>query len=398
MKTPLLSPDEALRRVLDLVTPMAIESVPLHQASGRVLAAPVIASRNQPPFAASAMDGYAIRAEDAAIGAVLEVVGEAAAGGRYEAEVKPGESVRIFTGAPLPEGADTVVIQEDVDREGDQITFREVPAKGAHIRPAGIDFQVGSRIAAPRRLIPNEIALSASMNAPFLEVYRKPLVAIIATGDELVPPGGNPGPNQIISSNNYGLAAMLEACGAEARIDPIAGDTKEALVAALDRAADADLIVTLGGASVGDHDLVRQVFGDEGMDLSFYRVAMRPGKPLMAGRVRGKPMVGLPGNPVSSMVLAHLLLRPMMDAFQGLEAGPAPRVRARLGSALKANGPREHYIRARLEENLEGNIAFPYPNQDSSLLSILASANALIVMPANAEAREAGDEVEVIRL
>lgn len=397
MNTELLAPDEAIRRVLSLIEPTDLEDVRLEAASGRALAAPVIASRAQPPFAASAMDGYAIRFEDAAEGAMLKVIGEAPAGRRFAGEVGAGEAVRIFTGAPMPEGADTVLIQENATREGETLRVDEAPAKGAHIRPDGLDFQPGARLEAPRRLTPHEIALAASMNAPWLVVRRRPLVALIATGDELVMPGEQPGPDQIVSSNNFGLAALINAWGGEARIDPIAHDSRAALTAALDRAADADLIVTLGGASVGDHDLVREVFGEEGLDLSFYRVAIRPGKPLMAGRVRGKPMIGLPGNPVSALVLAHILLRPVMDAFCGLPPAPAARITARLGSPLKANGPREHYIRARLEETEEGVTAFPFPSQDSSLLSILASSNGLIIHPANAPAAEVGETLSALR-
>lgn len=398
MNPPLLSAEQALRRVLALMTPIGTETVPLAEAAGRVLAGPVIARRDQPPFSASAMDGYAVRAADVSPGARLRVTGEIAAGGAFSGAVGAGEAVRIFTGAPVPAGADTVLIQENAERKGEEIIIAEAPAPGANIRAAGLDFKAGSRIAAPRRLSPADIALAASMNAPMLEVSRRPLVSLIATGDELVAPGAEPGPSQIVSSNNYGLAAMLAACGAEARIDPIAGDSAEALKAALDRAENADLIVTLGGASVGDHDLVRSVFGGEGLDLSFYRVAIRPGKPLMAGRVRGKPMLGLPGNPVSSIVLGHLLLRPAMDALQGLEAGPLPRIRARLGQPMAANGPREHYMRARLEETEAGPVVFPFPDQDSSLLSVLAAANALFVAPPGAGPFAKGEEVEVIRL
>lgn len=394
----LLSATEALARVLALAAPVEIETVALDRAAGRVLAAPVIARRDQPPFAASAMDGYAVKGAEAQAGAELEVVGEVAAGAAFAPEMTSGQTVRIFTGAPVPDGADTVLIQENAERTGNRIRVTESPKPGGHIRAAGKDFRAGARLEARRRLTPNEIALAASMNAPYLEVRRRPLVSLIATGDELIIPGEQPGPSQIVSSNNYGLAAMLEAAGAEARIEPIARDDAASLKAALDRAEDADLIVTLGGASVGDHDLVRSVFGEEGLDLSFYRVAMRPGKPLMAGRVRGRAMVGLPGNPVSSMVLGRILLRPMIDAFLGLAAGPAPRIRARLGSALKANGPREHYMRARLEETPDGPLAFPFPDQDSSLLSILAAANALVVMPPDAGARAAGEEIDAIRL
>ena len=394
----LLSAGEALARVLALMTPTGIESVPLAKASGRVLASPVYAERDQPPFAASAMDGYAVRAADAGVGATLKVIAEVPAGGSLDGEVGAGEAVRIFTGAPVPSGADAILIQEDADRDGDALTVRETPGAGAYIRPAGLDFKAGSRLEAPRRLTSAEIALAAAMNAPFLEVRRKPVVSLIATGDELVAPGGRPGPTQIISSNNYGLAALLEACGAVAEIQPIAADNPDALKEALDHAAEADLIVTLGGASVGDYDLVRHVFGSEGLDLSFYKVAMRPGKPLMAGRVRGKAMVGLPGNPVSSMVLGHLLLRPAVDAMLGLPTAGLARRKVRLGQPLAANGPREHYMRARLEQTPDGPVVFPYPNQDSSVLSLLAAANALVVHAPNGPEMAAGEIVEVIDL
>lgn len=392
----MLSAAETLEKTLALVASLSVESVPLDQAAGRVLAAPISAQRNQPPFDASAMDGYAVRAKEATLGATLTVVGEAPAGGRFDDDLPPGGAVRIFTGAPMPAGADAVLIQEDATRDGDSLTVDEAPAKGTYIRPGGLDFVAGARITAPRRLTSTEIALAAAMNAPFLEVYRRPVVSLIATGDELVPPGGAPGPNQIISSNNYGLAAMLAAAGAEPIIQPIAADNREALTEALENSLSADLIVTLGGASVGDYDLVRDVFGDGGLDLSFYKVAMRPGKPLMAGTVRGVPMVGLPGNPVSSMVLGHLLLRPAMDVMQGLPAAPLPRRKARLGDAIPKNGPREHYMRARLEETEEGLIAFPFPNQDSSLLSVLAAANGLVVHPAGADVMSPGDEIDAI--
>ena len=392
----MLSAKETLEKTLALVGPLGIETAPLHEAAGRVLAAPISAQRNQPPFDASAMDGYAVRADEATLGATLTVVGEIPAGGAYEGEMPPASTVRIFTGAPMPAGADAVLIQEDATRDGDSLTVDEAPAKGAHIRPGGLDFVAGSRLTAPRRLTSAEIALAASMNAPFLEVYRRPVVSLIATGDELVSPGGAPGPTQIISSNNYGLAAMLAAAGATPVIQPIAADNRAALTEALEASLSADLIVTLGGASVGDYDLVRDVFGEGGLDLSFYKVAMRPGKPLMAGTVRGVPMVGLPGNPVSSMVLGHLLLRPAMDVMQGLPAAPLPRRKARLGDAIPKNGPREHYMRARLEETDEGLIAFPFPNQDSSLLSVLAAANGLVVHAAGAGAMAPGEAIDAI--
>jgi molybdopterin molybdotransferase len=392
----MLSAKETLEKTLALLSPLGIESVPLDQAAGRVLAAPISAQRNQPPFDASAMDGYAVRAGEATLGATLNVIGEAPAGGAYEGEFPPNSAVRIFTGAPMPAEADAVLIQEDATRDGDALTVNEVSTAGDNIRPGGLDFLAGSRLTAPRRLTSAEIALAASMNVPFLEVYRRPVISLIATGDELVSPGGAPGPNQIISSNNYGLAAMLAASGAAPIIQPIAADNREALTEALENSLSSDLIITLGGASVGDYDLVRDVFGDGGLDLSFYKVAMRPGKPLMAGTVRGVPMIGLPGNPVSSMVLGHLLLRPAMDVMQGLPGAPLPRRKARLGDAIPKNGPREHYMRARLEETDDGLIAFPFPNQDSSLLSVLAAANGLVIHPAGAGAMAAGEDIQAI--
>lgn len=392
----MLSAAEALDRTLALMSPLGAETVPLAEAANRVLASPVYAERDQPPFSASAMDGYAVRAREAHRGAVLKVTGEIQAGGSADHPLGPGEAIRIFTGAPVPDGADAILIQEDADRDSDMITVREAPEAARYVRPSGLDFKAGSRITPGRRLTPADIALAAAMNAPFLEVYRRPRISLIATGDELVAPGARPGPNQIISSNNYGLAAMLTAHGAICEIQPIAADTADALREALDRARDADLIITLGGASVGDYDLVQRVFGDEGMDLSFYKVAMRPGKPLMAGRIRGKAMIGLPGNPVSSMVLGHLLLRPAIDALQGLPPTGLPRRQVCLGSALEQNGPREHYMRARIEETADGPVAFPYPNQDSSILSVLAASNGVIVHPPKAAPLPAGTMIDAI--
>lgn len=390
----MISTEEALARVLALIAPTGAEQVPLAEAGGRVLAADVIAARDQPPFAASAMDGYAVRADEAVLGAVLTVVGEAPAGGSFEGDLPPGGAVRIFTGAPMPASADAVLIQEDATRDGDTVRVDEAPSQGRYIRPAGLDFKAGDRLTAPRRLTPAAVALAAAMNAPRLTVARRPVVHLIATGDELVEPGQTPGPNDIVASNNYGVAALLAEAGAAPVIQPIARDEKDALIAALDRASGADLIVTLGGASVGDYDLVREVMGAEGMDLSFYKVAMRPGKPMMAGRVRGVPLIGLPGNPVSSMVLAHLVLRPVVEAFLGLPAAPLPRRRAPLAAPLGPNGPREHFMRAAWE----GDRVRVFDNQDSSVLSRLAAADLLAVQPPHGAAMEKGDEIEIIKL
>ncbi|MEM6743239.1 MAG: gephyrin-like molybdotransferase Glp [Pseudomonadota bacterium] len=395
----MLSVDEALARILALMTPTSTESVPLLQAAGRVLAAPAAAQRTQPPFAASAMDGYAVLGVEARPGARFRVIGEAQAGRRFDGGIAAGETVRIFTGAPLPAGADRVVIQEDAARDGGVITLREALDSQTYVRPAGTDFLQGDRLEAPRRLSPQDVALLAAMNLPRIETRRRPSVALIPTGDELVEPGETPGPDQIVSSNAYGLAGLLAAQGAEPHLLPIARDDAESLRRAFDAAQNADLIVTLGGASVGDHDLVRHVAGEEGLSLDFYRVAMRPGKPLMAGRLHGTPMVGLPGNPVSAIVCGHVFLRPAVDALLGLPAGPLPRETARLSEPIGANGPREHYARAVLREGAAGETLVQVAaRQDSSLLSVLSQAQALCILPPNLPAQAAGAEVSIIRM
>jgi molybdopterin molybdotransferase len=378
-----------------LFAPLGPEEVPLAEAAGRVLARDVVADRDQPPFAASAMDGYAVRAADAAAGRRLAVVGTATAGARYAGRVGAGEAVRIFTGAPVPEGADIVVIQEEAARDGETVTLR-APAGEANIRPAGGDFRRGARVAAPRRLRAADLALLAAMGAGRVPVARRPAVALIATGDELVMPGEAPGPDQIPASNGFGLKALVEAAGGIGRLLPIARDTERSLAATLDLAAGADLIVTLGGASVGDFDLVRSTARARGLALDFYRVALRPGKPLMAGRLRGVPLIGLPGNPVSAMVCGRLFLRPAVERMLGLPGDPPARLPARLGAALGPNGPREHYMRARVEPAAEGWRCTAFPRQDSSLLSVLAEANALLVRPPGDPARQPGDPVEFI--
>ncbi|MGV6847233.1 MAG: molybdopterin molybdotransferase MoeA [Marinibacterium sp.] len=383
---------EARDRLFDLVDALPAETVDLQDAAGRVLAAPVTARRDQPPFAASAMDGYAVRSAGLVPGATFEVIGTAAAGRGFAGPVGDGEAVRIFTGAPVPEGADAVVIQEDVDRDSDRITISAEPGPGSNIRPAGIDFTAGATMDPPRRLGPPDIALLAAMNAPEIPVHRRPEIALISTGDELVFPGEDPGPDQIVASNTFGLRAMLDAAGARTRILPIARDTESSLVAAFDLARGADLVVTIGGASVGDHDLVGGVAARLGMAQSFYKVAMRPGKPLMAGRLRDAAMVGLPGNPVSALVCARIFLVPMIDKMLGLGAhGPTPR-QAILSEDLPANGAREHYMRAVLTDT--GITAAP--RQDSSLLSVLARANALLIRPPNDGPLSAGARVDYL--
>ncbi len=390
----MLSTDEALSRLLSLITPVPVETIPLADACGRVLAITQTARRTQPPFAASAMDGYAVRAGEAEPGAQLNVIGEAAAGSHFDGSLSEGQAVRIFTGAPVPDGADEIVIQEDVTRDGDRITIHKDRDRANYIRPAGGDFKQGAPLDAPRRLTPQDIALLAAMNIPEIPVRKRPRIALIPTGDELVSPGETPGPDQIISSNNFGLKALLESHGASVALLPIARDNASSLAAAFDLAREADMIVTLGGASVGDHDLVRDVAGDNGLDLDFYKIAMRPGKPLMAGLFGGTPMIGLPGNPVSSMVCGHIFLRPALDAILGLPARALPRKTARLAHALGPNGPREHYMRGSVHDG-ECEV---FERQDSSLLSVLSRANALVVRVPFDEARAKGAEVSFIPL
>lgn len=390
----MISVDEALARCFAIVAPVGTETVPLRAAAGRVMAVPAVARRDQPPFAASAMDGYALQG-DPVPGDRFTVIGEAGAGHAWSGRIGPGEALRIFTGAPVPEGATRVVIQEDVDRAGDVITLRPDADKGTNIRAAGQDFRIGDRLM-PRLLRPNDVALLAAMNIAEVTVSRRPVVAIIATGDELVMPGEDPAPDQIIASNNFALAAMVEQAGGEARILPIARDTEAELYTVLMMAEGADLVVTIGGASVGDHDLVGRVAESMGLERAFYKIAMRPGKPLMAGRLHGVPMLGLPGNPVSSIVCGHLFLLPMLRAMTGLGEHPPATRRAILAEDVARNGPRTHYMRARLEPGAALPLISPFDRQDSALLSILTQANALLIRPQDGPALPTGSEVDYL--
>jgi molybdopterin molybdotransferase len=388
----MISVEEALAHVFSLISPLPTEEVELPHLAGRVLRAPVAAQRDQPPFPASAMDGYAVASHDADS---YRVIGEAAAGHAFAGHVSPGEAVRIFTGAPIPQGADRVIIQEDVSRDGDRITLTQPLETSLHIRAQGTDFKAGDQISAPRRLRPAELALLAAMNCPRATVSRRPNVAIIATGDELVMPGEEPRADQIIASNAFALKAIAEAEGARARILPIASDTVASLRAVLELAADADLILTIGGASVGDHDLVGPVAQDMGATRAFYKVAMRPGKPLMAGRLGDALLLGLPGNPVSSIVCGHLFMRPALRALQGLGAYPMQTATAMLDRDLPANGARTHYMRANLGPD---STISPHANQDSALLSVLCQSDALLIHPAGDGPRKAGEQMRYIPL
>ncbi|MDE4189966.1 molybdopterin molybdotransferase MoeA [Phaeobacter gallaeciensis] len=391
----MISVSEARAHLLELVSPLGTELVPLAEAAGRVLADDVAARRDQPPFAASAMDGYAVKSAEVELHAMFKVIGEAAAGHGFDGTVGAGQAVRIFTGAPIPDGADFVVIQEDVTAKGTLITITDAPGDNPNVRPRGGDFKNGQTISAPRLLTPSDIALLAAMNIAEVPVARKPDIALISTGDELVMPGSTPGPDQIIASNTFGLKAMLEAAGANVRILPIARDTHSSLRTAFSLAEGADLIVTIGGASVGDHDLVGEVAADLGMERSFYKVAMRPGKPLMAGRLGTSAMAGLPGNPVSAMVCGHIFLAPMVRAMLGLPPLQEVILSAPLAAPLEQNGPREHYMRATLTE--DGQIR-AFERQDSALLTVLAEADALLIRPPHDPPREIGETMSYLRL
>ncbi|MFN4129946.1 MAG: molybdopterin molybdotransferase MoeA [Paracoccaceae bacterium] len=394
----MISVEEALSHCLALVAPLPVEPVTLALACGRYMPQPAIASRDQPPFAASAMDGYAVQGDPAA-GDRFTVVGEAGAGHAWQGTLGPLQAARIFTGAPLPDGATRVIIQEDVTRDGDIITVQAGADSGPHIRPAGQDFRIGDALS-PRLLRPNDLALLASMNIALVPVSRRPVVAIIATGDELVMPGEVPGPDQIIASNSFTLKALAEEAGADVRLLPIARDTVESLTYVLGLAEGADVIVTTGGASVGDHDLVAQVAQSLGLQRAFWKIAMRPGKPLMAGRMGHAAMLGLPGNPVSSVVCAHLFLLPMIRALIGLpQQALAPRpCSALLTQDVGPTGPRAHYMRATLGEGENLPLITPCDRQDSSLLSVLSAADALLIRPLGDGPRRAGDVVSYLPL
>ena len=397
----LLSVEEALRRILDNVAPTPAETIMIEDARGRILAEPLSALVTQSPFDASAMDGYAVRAADLArLPAKLTVTGEAAAGHLFKGRVGPGQAVRIFTGAPVPEGADAIVIQEDTTRDGDTVIVRDGKPETGHIRAKGFDFREGQMLlAAGCKFGPREISLAAAMGHRPVAVHRRPRVAILSTGDELVPPGQRPGPGQIIASNHLGIGAICEAAGAEAQQLGIARDTRADLDAHFARAAGADIIVTSGGASVGDHDLVAPALQDRGMALSFWNIAMRPGKPLMFGALGTARVLGLPGNPVSSLICSRLFLVPLIRALLGQPAGPELPSQARLAVPLEGNGSREHYMRAALAPSADGlPTVTPVRSQDSSLLSPLAEADCLLIRPVRAPAAPAGALVPILPL
>lgn len=399
----LLPVQDALNLILQGAAPARTERVPLIEAPGRVLAEPLVPTRSQPPFNASAMDGYAVRAADIAIcPAPLTVIGEAAAGHAYDGTLSPGEAVRIFTGAPVPDGADTILIQENTHREGQTVTALEPAAAGRFIRPAGLDFSAGTPVlSVGHRLAAADIALAAATNAPELTVYQKPVIAILATGDELVAPGGTPGPSQIIASNTYGIAAMVREAGGTVMDLGIVIDEMQPLQAAIARARDAgaDVLVTIGGASVGDHDLVQDALKAEGTEIDFWRIAMRPGKPLMFGQCGKTRVLGLPGNPVSSLVCTLVYLLPLVAKLAGQPATEQREMTASLGRDVPENDKRQEYMRASLHRDEAGQlVATPFDRQDSAMLSLFARADALVIRPAHAKAAKTGDPCKIIRL
>ena len=394
-KPELLSLDAALEQLLALADPLPGEDIDLALADGRILAQAVAARLTLPAADVSAMDGYALRFAD--VPGPLRVVGESAAGRPLGVALKPGEAARIFTGALLPAGADTVALQEDAAPGDGSVAFPAdgPPGAGAHVRRAGQDFAAGAPLAAAgTRLSPARLGLLAAAGHAAVRVHRRPRVALMSTGDELVPPGTTPGPGQIVGSNGLMIAAMLRAWGADVSDLGLVPDSRDALLACLASARGADLVVTIGGASVGDHDLVKPVLEEAGARIDLWRVAIRPGKPLLAGRLGNAIVVGLPGNPVSAHVCALLFLRPLLARMTGVSDGGLPSLEAFCTVALPPNGPRRHFMRALLEN---GQIT-PFEAQDSSLYTVLAAANALLVRPENAPACPAGTAVPVLTL
>lgn len=394
----------ALSRILERAAPIEDrEEVQLHEADGRVLALDVAARLTQPPFHASAMDGYAVRGADvASIGAELKVIGESAAGHGFPGTVASGEAVRIFTGAPLPEGADTVILQEDVEViEDGRIRTGFAPATGRHVRPRGQDFELGETVLEAGRTIDfASILVAAGMNHAVLPVRRQPVIALVATGDELVSPGMEPGANQIIASSTYAVAALARRSGARVMDLGIVPDRREAISLAVSeaRSARADVLITIGGASVGDHDLVKSVLTEAGMELDFWKIAMRPGKPLMVGNFGPMHVLGLPGNPVSSMVCALLFMEPLLRKLSGL---PALRreTMATTVAAIPANDHRQDYIRAWLKREPNGKLLVEsFGKQDSSLMKQFSEAECLIIRPPHAPELPAGMQCPVLLL
>ena len=397
----LLSVEEARSRILAGAVAKGAEAIDLLSADRRVLASDLAAFRTQPPFDVSAMDGYAVRAEDIrSFPAKLNVIGESAAGHGFHQKVRAGEAVRIFTGAPVPPGTDAIVIQEDTDQDGDVVIIRDCVPEAGHIRPRGFDFQDGQTLLTGGTVLtPRDITLAAAMGHGGLNVRSKPTVGLIATGDELVLPGDKTGPDQIVCSNPFGIAAIVERIGGSAHFLGIAKDNRADLAALCERGRDMDVLVTIGGASVGDHDIVAPVLQDMGMTLDFWRIAMRPGKPLMFGRLGETHVIGLPGNPVSSLICTWVFVVPLLSKLLGRTGHGLVTLPARLTTQLSANGPRAHYMRGISQPEPDGTVAVaPVRSQDSSLLSPLAQADVLIVRPPNDPERSPSETVAISRI
>ncbi len=386
-------------RILAPLKPTPAETVPLAASCGRVTASPIAARRTQPPFDVSAMDGYALAAASGHEGARLRLIGSAPAGHPFTGRVGPGEAVRIFTGSVVPEGADAILLQEDARAEEGTVLVGETVVVGRHIRRAGQDFAEGAvLISAGRRLTARDVGLAAAGNHPWISVHRAPRVAILATGDEIALPGEALPPDGIVSSNAHALAALVATSGAEPTVLPIAPDDIAAIAEAAEATRGMDLLVTTGGASVGEHDLVRAGLGRRGFALDFWKIALRPGKPLIAGRIGEVPVLGLPGNPVSAMVCAVLFLLPALARLSGLPGEAPPTEEMQLGAAVPANDGRADHLRARLTRDTAGRtVVVPFPRQDSSLMRLLAEADALILRPPHAPALDPGATVSVIR-
>ncbi len=397
----LISVAEALEHVLAHAAPLPAEEVPLAEADGRVLAYGLKALRTQPPADVSAMDGYAVRASDVATAPVrLKIIGEVAAGRPFASVVGPGEAARIFTGGVVPQGADAVVIQEVTKRDGDCVEIEKPTAKGRNVRPQGLDFRAGDALFAKgHRLRARDLALAAGMNHPLLPVHRRPKIALFATGDELVPPGTEPGPGQIVYSNGFSLAALAREEGAEVVDLGVVADRLDETIDAVRQAREvaADILVTTGGASVGEYDLVQKAFAAEGMKLSFWKVAMRPGRPLMHGQLGAMEVLGLPGNPVSSYVCAFLFLVPLIRRLSGRTDLSPPAESARLGCDLPANDERADYLRATLADGTDGLIATPFAAQDSSMMAPLAKSDCLVIREPHAPAAKAGSRCQILK-
>lgn len=397
----MISVAEAFQFVTDNVSPCAVEEVPLKECLGRVLAKDVAAKISHPPVAVSSMDGYALRAVDADNAPfVLKQVGESPAGGGYDGVVGPGETVRIFTGAPLPAGADAVEMQENTEIDGDQITFQQNVPADKFIRPAGLDFAEGDvLIEAGTVLGARHVGLAAAMNLPSLPVSRKPRVAILATGNEVAMPGEDLGPSQIITSNSFALHAYITAMGGEPVDLGIAGDTMEDLRSKLSGAEDYDILVTIGGVSVGDYDLVGNVLEEKGLKQIFHKIAQRPGKPLLFGKIGDLCVFGMPGNPVSTGVCSMLYLKRAIMLMLGVNVDDEKMESAVLGEDLSENDQRQDYLRGRLEINDKGErVAWPFSKQDSSMQAKFAEADCLIVRAPHAPALKTGDRVDILPL